>query len=250
MGCFFTTILWDLDDTLLDFPYSQQFALKKCFRAIGYEITEEQIARYSQINDDYWKRLELGEVTREELLTGRFRTLFNEYGMEGVDVEAFHREYEKALGSVFLFRDEGLSIVRSLQGKVGQYVITNGVSAVARNKLKISGLAEIMDGSFISEEIGFPKPRKEFFEHCLERILEKDKSKILIVGDSLTSDIKGGVQMGIPVCWYRPDGRENHTPWKPDHEISDLHMIYDIVGIGGENEQPAGGEGRLRITDL
>ena len=231
MGRHFTTILWDMDDTLLDFPYSQRFALKKCFRAIGLEITEGQIDLYSRINDSYWKRLELGEITREELRTGRFLALFHECGMEGIDVETFHSEYEKALGSVFSFRDDGLSVVRSLRGEVRQYVITNGVSSVARNKLQISGLADIMDGVFISEEVGFPKPRKEFFEYCLEQITEKDKSKILIVGDSLTSDIRGGVQMGIPACWYRLKGRENNTPWMPDYEISDLHMVYDIVMI-------------------
>lgn len=222
-------ILWDLDDTLLDFPYSQRFALTKCFRAIGLEITEEQIDRYSRINNNYWKRLELGEITREELLTGRFVTLFNEYGIDNVDVEAFHREYEKALGSVYLFRDDGLSVVRSLQRTCRQYVITNGVSAVARSKFRISGLEAVMDGIFISEEIGVPKPQREFFRYCLERIPEKDKSRILIVGDSLTSDIKGGIQMEIPTCWYHYEDRVNDTPWRPDYEITDLHMVYEIA---------------------
>ena len=222
-------ILWDLDDTLLDFPYSQRVALQKCFRDIGIEITEEQITRYSQINDSYWKRLELGKVTREELRTGRFVTLFSEYGIQGVDVEAFHREYEKALGSVFLFRDDGMSVVRSLSEICRQYVITNGVSAVARNKYRISGLETVMDGIFISEEVGAPKPRPEFFRYCLERIPEKDKSRILIVGDSLTSDIKGGIQMEIPTCWYHYDDRVNDTPWIPRYEITDLHMVCEIV---------------------
>lgn len=222
-------IFWDLDDTLLDFPFSQRFALKKCFRDIGHEITEEQIARYSQINDNYWKRLELGEITREELLTGRFAALFREYGIEGVDVGAFHREYEKALGSVFLFRDDGLSVVQSLQGTCRQYVITNGVSAVARSKFRLSGLEAVMDGIFISEEVGAPKPQRAFFQYCLERIPEKDKSRILIVGDSLTSDIKGGIQMGIPTCWYHYDDKVNDTPWKPDYEIKDLHAVCAIV---------------------
>lgn len=231
MGHPYTAILWDLDDTLLDFPYSQRYALKKCFQGIGLEITREQIDSYSRINDDYWKRLELGEITREELLTGRFATLFQQYGIGGVDVEAFHKAYEEALGSVFSFRDDGLSIVRRFQGKILQYVITNGISSVARSKIRISGLEKVMDGVFISEEIGYPKPRKEFFDHCLERIPEKDKSKILIVGDSLTSDIKGGVQAGIPTCWYRPEDRANDTPWKPDYEISDLHMVCSVVKI-------------------
>lgn len=225
----YTTIFWDVDGTLLDFLYSQQFAIRKCFKTAGLEITDEQISRYSQINDDYWKRLELGEITKEELLTGRFAALFCEYGISGIDLKVFCQEYQEALGSVFSFIDDALTICKTLRGRYKQYVVTNGVSSTQRNKLKLSGLDAVMDGIFISEEIGFPKPQKEFFTYCLERIPEKDRSKILIVGDSLTSDIKGGAQMGIPTCWYRRDGKENDTPWKPDHEISDLHMIYDIL---------------------
>lgn len=102
----FTTLFWDLDGTLLDFLYSQRYAITKCFATVGREITEEQIQRYSQINDDYWKRLELGKVTREQLLTGRFQDLFDELGMKDIDVEAFRREYQEALGSVFSYIDD------------------------------------------------------------------------------------------------------------------------------------------------
>ena len=225
----YTTIFWDVDGTLLDFLYSQRIAIRKCFKTAGLEITDEQISRYSQINDDYWKRLELGEITKEELLTGRFVALFCEYGISGVDLKAFCQEYQESLGSVFSLIDDALTICKTLRGRYRQYVITNGVSSTQRNKLKLSGLDAVMDNIFISEEIGYPKPQKEFFVYCLERIPEKDRSKILIVGDSLTSDIKGGVQMGIPTCWYRRDGMKNDTPWKPDHEINDLHMIYDIL---------------------
>lgn len=225
----FTTILWDVDGTLLDFTYSQRYAITKCFRTIGREITEEQIKRYSQINDDYWKRLELGEITKEQLLTGRFATLFEEYEIRNVDLEDFMREYQEALGSVFSYIDDSLTICRALQGKVYQYVITNGVTSTQRNKLKLSGLAETMNALFISEQIGTPKPGREFFDYCLEHIEEKDKARILIVGDSLSSDIKGGVLAGIPTCWYRPEGTANPTPYRPDYEISDLHMLYDII---------------------
>lgn len=226
----FTTVLWDVDGTLLDFLYSQRYAITKCFRSNGREITEEQIKRYSEINDDYWRRLELGEITKEQLLTGRFSTLFEEYGIRNIDLEAFMREYQEALGSVFSFIDDSLAICKKLQERVRQYVITNGVTSSQMNKLQLSGLAELMDGIFISEQIGVPKPQKEFFDYCLEHIEEKDKSKILIVGDSLTSDIKGGVLAGIPTCWYRSGKVMNDTPYKPDYEISDLHHIFDIIG--------------------
>ena len=99
----FTTIFWDVDDTLLDFAYSQRHALSECFRSIGREMTEAELALYTQINDDYWKRLELGEVTKEQLLTGRFLLLFEKLGIEGVDVEGFRAGYQAGLGSTFSF---------------------------------------------------------------------------------------------------------------------------------------------------
>lgn len=226
----FTTVLWDVDGTLLDFLYSQKVAITKCFRTAGHEITEEQIRRYSQINDEFWKRYELGEVTKDQLLKGRFIQLFQEYDYKDIDVESFLREYQEALGSVFLHKDDSLEICKTLRGHVRQYVVTNGVTSTQRNKLKLSGLLEMMDGVFISEEVGTPKPGREFFDYCLEHLEEKDRSKVLIVGDSLSSDIKGGVQAGIATCWYRPNDAVNDSPYIPDYEINDLHMIYDILG--------------------
>ncbi len=227
----YTTILWDVDGTLLDFLYSQRYALTKCFRGVGREITEEQIQRYSRINDDYWKRLELGKVSKEQLLTGRFLDLFREYGIGNIDVEAFAKEYQEALGSVFSYLDDSLAVCRALQGRVRQYAVTNGVTASQRNKLEISGLAQAMDGLFISEQVGAPKPYREFFDYVFARIEEKDKTRILIVGDSLSSDIKGGVLAGIHTCWYRPEGTANESAYRPDYEISDLHALYDILGV-------------------
>ena len=226
----FTTILWDVDGTLLDFIYSQRYALTKCFRSIGREVNEEILNRYSEINDSFWKRLELGEITKAQLLTGRFVQLFEEYGIEGVDVEAFREEYQEGLGSIYSYIDDSLTICKSLQGKVKQYVVTNGVTSTQLNKLKLSGFYDIMEELFISEQIGAPKPHKEYFDYCLEHITEKDKNKILLIGDSLSSDIKGGVNAGIPTCWYRPEGMDNPTEFQPTYEINDLHQIYDIIG--------------------
>lgn len=233
----FTTILWDVDNTLLDFSYSQRYSLAECFRSIGREMKEEELAAYIRINDDYWRRLERGEVTKRQLLSGRFVLLFQKLGIQGVDVDAFRARYQEGLGRHFAFLDDSLTICRSLRGRVGQYVITNGVTSSQRTKLELSGLAAVMDGIFISEEIGAPKPQKPFFDYCLDRIAEKDKSRVLIVGDSLTSDIKGGIQAGIPVCWYRREehamGAEPGADIKPDYEISDLHKVYDILGLKG-----------------
>ena len=237
----FTTVLWDVDNTLLDFSYSQEHALRQCFRSIGREITREEIDLYVRINDDYWKRLELGEVTKRQLLTGRFLLLFEKLGIEGVDIEGFKEEYQAALGSVFAFLDDSLNICRALRGKVHQYVVTNGVTATQLSKLELSGLAEVMDGIFISEQVGSPKPSPAFFDYCLEHIEEKDRSRILIVGDSLTSDIKGGIQAGIPTCWYhraadKETGRmdaELGAAYCPDYVIDDLHKVFGILELEG-----------------
>ncbi len=224
-----TTILWDVDGTLLDFHYSQRHALSQCFRTAGLTMTEEILSRYSVINDSYWKRLELGEITKKQLLTGRFQTLFEELGIEGVDLAAFLKEYQEELGRHFCFIDDAWNVCASLKGKVKQYVITNGVSSTQRMKLGLSGLADFMEDLFISEEIGFPKPSGEFFDAVLNKVEEKDRQKILVVGDSLSSDIKGGVLAGLKTCWYREKGTQNLTEYQADYEIDDLHQITEIL---------------------
>ena len=225
----YTTILWDVDGTLLDFLYSQRYAITVCFHSAGLTISEEIIHRYSQINDAMWKKLELGEITKEQLLPGRFLALFEEYGIEGVDIVSFMKQYQEELGNVYSYIDDSLNICKALQGKVKQYVVTNGVISTQTHKLELSGLGPLMEELFISEQIGTPKPQKGFFDYCLAHVEEKDKSKILLVGDSLSSDIKGGVQAGIPTCWYRPEGTENSTEYHPEYEISDLHQLFAII---------------------
>lgn len=241
----FSTVLWDVDGTLLDFIYSQRVALTKCFQSVGREVTEEMLQRYKEINDGYWKRLELGEVTRQQLFTGRFSSFFKEFDIDGVDVEAFAREYQWHLGNVYKYQENSLEICQALHGRVGQYVITNGVTSSQESKLRLAGLYDLMDGVFISEQVGTSKPQKGFFEYCLKAIAdtggETDKPRLLIVGDSLTSDIKGGVLSGIPTCWYRPDNifEEDgavaaiYEQFRPDYEISRLEQIFEVLEIEG-----------------
>lgn len=227
----FTTLLWDVDGTLLDFEYSMRNSLRRCFGSIGRPLTEEMIEGYSRINDSYWKRLERGEVTKKELLSGRFRDFFAEYDLTGIDVDAFRKDYEAGLGNTYAFQDDALTVVKSLQGHYRQYVVTNGVTAVQENKLKLSGLSEVMDGIFISETIGSAKPSRVFFDYCLEHLEEKDKGKILIIGDSLTSDILGGIQAGIRTCWYNPEEKNPPLEYRADYEISVLQQVYEVLGI-------------------
>ena len=230
----FTTILWDVDNTLLDFNYSCKGALRQGFQAMGQNLTEEMIARYFEINDKYWKMFERGEITKDEVLYKRFEEFFGEYGLldlPGVSVDAFSIEFQKSLGNIYSYLDDSLSICKALQTKFKQYIVTNGVSSTQRSKLGLSGFTEVMTGLFISEEIGAPKPTKEYFDYCLEHIEEKDKGRILLVGDSLTSDIKGANMAGIKACWYNPKEQALPEGYQIDYEIVDLHQIFEVLEI-------------------
>lgn len=226
-----TTLLWDQDNTLMDFSYSQRQALIRSFQHFGREIGEEVIGCYEQINNDYWSRFELGRVTREELKTGRFKALFVEIGAHELDAEDFFREYQEALGSIYSYLDDSLTICKSFQGRLRQYIVTNGLTYTQRKKITLSGFVDVMEGIFISEEIGKQKPDREFFDRCLSGVEETDRDRIMIVGDSISSDIKGGIQAGIRTCWYNPGGAVNNTVWQADYEISDLHQLYDILEL-------------------
>ena len=225
-----TTILWDVDATLLDFLAAEKAAIKKLFQefALG-ECTDEMIGRYSQINRSYWERLECGELTKPEVLVGRFREFFETEGIRSDMAEAFNDRYQLCLGDTIVFRDDSYEIVKSLQGKVKQYVVSNGTVVAQEKKLRLSGLGELMDGIFLSEALGVEKPNVEFFERMFETIDPVEKDQVLIVGDSLTSDIRGGNNAGIQTCWYNPDHKERYADVKIDYEIADLHEVYELL---------------------
>ncbi len=225
----FTTILWDVDQTLLDFNKSQSHALHESFRGYDREITEDIVQLYAAINDSFWKRHELGEISREKLLPGRFEALFAELSITDIPVKEFADTYQRLLGSVFFFRDNSYELCSRLKGRVRQYVITNGVSATQRNKLRLSGLDKIMDGIFISEEIGYPKPHPLYFEQCFQKIPDFQREKTIVVGDSLSSDIRGANNAGVSCCWYNPEGKENTAGLKIDYEIRNLWEIEEIL---------------------
>lgn len=225
----FDIILWDVDQTLLDFKRSEDYALRYCFEVFGLKADDGIVARYSEINEGYWRRIETGEIGKKEALQGRFRTLFQEIGAAGVDAAAFQEEYAEALGSVYYFLDNSYEIVKSLRGICRQYLVTNGVSRTQRKKLALSGLDKLADGVFVSEEMGAPKPQKEYFDRCFALIPGFRKERAVIVGDSLTSDILGGKQAGIASCWYNPGGAENLSEVKADYEIKNLNEIWPVL---------------------
>lgn len=209
----YDVLLWDVDQTLLDFGKSQQDALGRSFEKYGRIMDRDTLALYVAINDSYWKRHERGEVSKKELLTGRFATLFARTGISDIPVEEFAAFYQKALGEVYYFRDDSYRLCQELKEEgIRQYAVTNGVSSTQRNKLRLSGLDRILDDVFISEEIGEPKPNPLYFEKCFQKIPEFSPKKALLVGDSLSSDIQGGNNAGVHCCWYNPEKKNQTIP--------------------------------------
>ncbi len=226
----YDAILWDIDGTLLDFLAAERYGIFSCMEEIGVkDFNDEMLARYAVINRSYWKRLELGEVTREEVYTGRYRDFFAQEGIECDDLVAVNESYQRHLGEVAFPNDDAIALVEKLKKDYKQYAVTNGSITAQNGKLAVSGLDKLLDAVFISEEIGAEKPNLPFFEAMFAQIPEKDPKRMIIVGDSLTSDMKGGNLAGIPSVWYNPRKSENHTDAVPDYEIQNLWELLDIL---------------------
>ena len=225
-----TTLLWDVDNTLLDFSAAERAAIRSLFQEYGLgTCPEEMLQRYAAINTAYWERLERGELTKPEVLVGRFREFFEAEGINAAIAPGFNEKYQLRLGDTIVYRDDSLQIIKSLRGRVRQYVVSNGTVTAQTKKLRLSGLGALMDGVFLSEELGAEKPNAEFFDKVFSVLGDIDRSRVMIVGDSLTSDILGGRNAGIVTCWYNPGGKPADGGVYPDHEISNLREVFSLI---------------------
>lgn len=226
------TILWDVDGTLLDFHAAEREAIRTLFKQFGLgQCSDDMLARYSAINKAYWERLERGELTKPQILIGRFRDFFAAEGLDTSAASDFNDAYQLSLGDTIVYRDDSFEIVKALRGKVRQYAVSNGTIIAQTKKLRLSGFDKLMDGIFLSEQIGIEKPNIGFFETVFEAIAPVDRSATLIIGDSLSSDILGGNNAGILCCWYNPTGAAA-ADIRIDYEIRDLHEIFEIIEKG------------------
>ncbi|MBR5488632.1 MAG: YjjG family noncanonical pyrimidine nucleotidase [Firmicutes bacterium] len=223
-------ILWDIDATLLDFLAAEKAAIRFCFEIHGLgTCTDEMLARYTVINKRYWEMLERGEMSKPEILVNRFKEFFATEGIETDCAKEFNETYQVALGDTICFRDHGYELVEKLQGSYRQFAVTNGTFVAQERKLRKSGLGEMMEEAFISDLIGFEKPSIEFFDFVFEKIGRYEKDEVIIVGDSLTSDMQGGNNAGILCCWYNPEHLENTKNVRIDYEIDDLWQLEEIL---------------------
>lgn len=223
-------ILWDVDGTLLDFSSAERCALRACFHSFGLgACSDARLHRYAQINRTYWQRLERGELTKPQVLSGRFQEFFALEGLDCPDIQAFNQTYQLLLGDTVVFRDRAYDLVKRLRGRVRQYAATNGTRTAQERKLEKSGLNRLLDGVFISDQIGADKPNRAFFDAALAQIGPCALDEVMIVGDSLTSDMQGGNNAGIRCCWYNPEGAPPPAGLHIDYTIRDLNQVEDCL---------------------
>lgn len=220
-------LLLDLDDTILDFHKAERIALSKTIRDFGMEPTEEILELYHKINRWHWEQLELGKLTRAEVLVNRFGVLFEKLGRE-VNAVACAHSYESNLSIGHYFLPGAEEAVKRLSQSYRLFLVSNGTASVQQGRMTSAGLYPYFERVFISQEIGFNKPDKAYFDACFAQISGFDRKKALVVGDSLTSDILGGINAGVKTVWVNPE-RKSCGSIRPDYEITALSQLETLL---------------------
>ncbi|WP_291578279.1 YjjG family noncanonical pyrimidine nucleotidase [Clostridium sp. UBA6640] len=222
-------IIFDADDTLFDFRKSQRDAFKNTMVEFNIEYDENyHLKIYSDINAAIWKEFEDGLITQKELKIERFKRLSDKLNIDFDEVE-FAKSYMKHLSFASFLYDDSTVLIESLHKNYRLSIITNGLTEVQDNRIRKSAIAKYFEDIVISEEVKVSKPDPKIFELTLNNMKYIDRSKVLMVGDSLTSDIQGGINFGIDTCWFNPDKITNKTEMKPNYEISNLMELRDIL---------------------
>ncbi|AXO95948.1 MULTISPECIES: YjjG family noncanonical pyrimidine nucleotidase [Bacillus] len=224
----YKTLLFDVDDTLLDFQKAEKIALRMLFEEKGIPLTSEIEAQYKKVNKGLWDDFEEGKINRDEVVNTRFSVLFKEYGQE-VDGILFENNYRNYLEEGNQLIQGAFEFINQIEGEYDLYIVTNGVSKTQYKRLRNAGLHSMFKDIFVSEDTGYQKPMKEYFDYVFERIPNFAPEEGLIIGDSLSADMKGGYVAGIDTCWFNPEKKSNHSEIVPTYEVQNFEELYAIL---------------------
>lgn len=225
----YEVILFDADDTLFDFKKSEKEAFRNTMLEFNLDYDENyHLKVYHNINSEIWKEFEQGYITQEKLKIERFKRLSDKLKIS-FDEAKFGKSYMRNLSDASFLLDGSIDLIKSLRKNYKLSIITNGLTSVQDGRIKKSIIAKYFDDIVISEEISISKPDSRIFEYALKNINYFDKSRVLMVGDSLSSDIQGGINFGIDTCWYNPNKITNKTEIKPTYEISCFDDLRDLL---------------------
>ncbi len=222
-------ILFDADNTLLDFDAAESKALADTLRAYGIEPDAETVQTYRTINEELWHQLEKGQIRREKLMAERFTRFLKAVNAAGSGVEMNRFYLEQLSTHPDLAAPNVLDVLRELSEVATLAVVTNGFEKVQTRRAVESGILDYMEDVFVSEKMDSEKPNRKIFDAALRTLGVENREHVLMVGDSLSSDIQGGVNAGLDTCWYNPGHAENPGKVCPTYEIANLEELYPLV---------------------
>lgn len=228
-------LLFDLDQTLLDFHASEKIALKAVMQAQGQEFSQQRYDVFKQINKSLWLEFEKGEITKTQLFETRFRRLFELCGcdVDKMDLAQINSDFIDAMAQNGVLMQGADAFLERLAGQIadaGIYIVTNGVTRNAMGRIVSTGLDRFISEVFVSEEIGAAKPATEFFDTVVSAV-GGDRESFLVIGDSLTSDMLGAKNAGIASCWFMPSGdiEQAVKDFDVDFTAADFDEMYDVI---------------------
>ncbi|MBS7577348.1 MULTISPECIES: YjjG family noncanonical pyrimidine nucleotidase [unclassified Enterococcus] len=220
-------IFIDIDDTILDFKKDSIEGLGKVYRQYHIPVTNETIDVFKAVNQRLWKSYELGELDSEAIFNQRFGLIFEQLGFEIDDIREVDDFYRQTHIDAYSVLPNAEALLQALFSDYKIYGVSNGKTG--RRRLHQAQLSHFFDGIFLSEDMGYQKPQPQFFEYIASKIPNYQKEQVIMIGDTLTSDILGGNQYGIPTIWYNPEELENHTEIVPTREVKQLMEIPAVL---------------------
>lgn len=228
----YQNILLDLDDTILDFGASETFAFQKVAENLGVAYDSTLLSDYKEYNQSLWLQIEKNTLSKADLIDQRFPGFFSRYGLKNLSGRELDEQFRAYLadGGHLIPGARQLLIDLKASGR-NIYAASNGIYQTQINRLEQTGLLSYFDDLFISEKIGYNKPHVGFFDYAFHAIGLEAKHSSLMVGDSLTSDIKGANAAGLPVAWFNPKGLSAEAELTIDYDISALEDLYPIIDL-------------------
>ena len=229
MNTRYDVLLCDAVNTIFDFDKAEENAFAKACAHMGFEATEELYAVYSKINAALWKLLEQGGITQKVLRVKRFEQFFEAIGRNDLDAQAMAAVYADLLGQQSVPIDGAIEAVARWSRMLPVIIVTNGISKIQHGRMNGSEVRHYISGMVISEEVGAAKPDPKMLEIAMEMAGVKDRSRALMLGDSLSSDIAAAANAGVDACWYNPHGAQNAKGLPVRYEIRSLDEVDAIL---------------------